>query len=43
MTYENLKYVVDTIKYEVKEENINNCIIFNDMGSYLKDNQVTQL
>ena len=43
LTYENLKYVVDTIKYEVEEENINNCIIFDDMGAYLKDNQVKQL
>ena len=31
LTYLNLKYVVDTIKYEVEEENINNCIIFDDM------------
>ena len=43
LTYENLKYVVDTIKYEVKGENINNCIIFDDVGSYLKDNQSKQL
>ena len=31
LTYENLKYVVDTIMYEVEEENINNCIIFISM------------
>ena len=43
LTYENLKYVVDTIKYEVEEENINNCIIFDDMGAYLRDNHVKQL
>ena len=43
LTYENLKYVVDTIKYEVEEENINNCIIFDDMGAYLRDHQVKQL
>ena len=43
LTYSNLKYVVDTIKYEVEEENINNCIVFDDMGAYLKDNHVKQL
>ena len=43
LTYENLKFVVDTIKYEAEEENINNCIIFDDMGVYLKDKQVKQL
>ena len=43
LTYENLKYVVDTIKYEVEEENINNCIIFDDMGAYLRDHKVKRL
>ena len=43
LTYENLKYVVDAIKYEVKDKNINSCIIFDDMDAYLKDNQVKQL
>ena len=43
LTYENLKYVVDTIKYEVEEENVNNCIIFDDMGAYLRDHQVKKL
>ena len=27
LSYKNLKYVVDTIKIEVEEDNINNCII----------------
>ena len=35
--------MLDTIKYEVEEENIKNCIIFDDMGAYLKDKQVKQL
>ena len=39
LTHENPKYVVDTIKYEVEDS----CIIFDDMGAYLKDNQVKQL
>ena len=43
ISYENLKYVVDTIKIEVEEENINNCIIFDDMGAYLRDNKIKQL
>ena len=43
LSYENLKYVVDTIKIEVEEENINNCIIFDDMGAYLRDNKIKQL
>ena len=40
LSYENLKYVVDTIKIEVEEENVNNCIIFDDMGAYLRDNKI---
>ena len=43
LSYENFKYVVDTIKIEVEEENINNCIIFDDMGAYLRDNKIKQL
>ena len=36
LTYENLKYVVETIKDEVEEEpEINNVIMFDDMGAYL--------
>ena len=37
------EYVVDTIKIEVEEENVNNCIVFDDMGAYLRDNKVKQL
>ena len=41
LTYENLKYVVDIIKDEVEEEpEINNVIIFDYMGAYLRDNHV---
>ena len=44
LTYENLKYVVETIKNKVEEEpEINNVIIFDDMGAYLRDNHVKQL
>ena len=44
LSYENLKYVVETIKDEVEEEpEINNVIIFDDMGAYLRDNYVKQL
>ena len=44
LTYENLKYVTDIIKEEVEEEpEINNVIIFHDMGAYLRDHQVKQL
>ena len=44
LTYENLKYVVETIKYEVEEEpEINNVIIFDDMGAYLCDPHVKKL
>ena len=44
LTYENLKYVVDIIKHEVEEEpEINNVIIFDDVGAYLRDNHVKQL
>jgi len=44
LTYENLKYVADTIKDEVEEEpEINNVIIFDDMGAYLRDTHVKKL
>ena len=44
LTYENLKYVIDTIKEEVEEEpEINNVIIFDDMGAYLRDTHVKKL
>ena len=47
LSYENLKYVqkcrVDTIKIEVEEDNINNCIIFDDMGAYLRENKTKLL
>ena len=38
-------YINDLLKElkEKKEEKVNNCIIFDDMGAYLKDNQVKQL
>ena len=36
--------MVETIKNEVEEEpEINNVIIFDDMGAYLRDNNVKQL
>jgi len=35
LTFDNLNYVVDTIKNEDKD--YNNCIIFDDMGAYLKN------
>ena len=44
LTYENLKYVVETIKNEVEEEpDINNVIIFDDMTAYLRDTHVKKL
>ena len=44
LTYENLKYVTDIIKEEVEEEpEINNVIIFDDMTSYLRNNQTKHI
>ena len=37
------KYVLDTIKFEGEEYNINNCIVVDDMGAYLRDNKIKQL
>jgi hypothetical protein len=41
LTYENLKNVMNNIKNE--ESKYNNCIIFDDMGSYLKNNETMTL
>ena len=41
LTEENLGYVLDTIKAEDKE--YNNCIIFDDMGSKLKNKELKKL
>jgi hypothetical protein len=41
LTLENLTYVVDTIKNEDKD--YNNCIIFDDMGAYLKNPETKKL
>ena len=41
LTYENLNDVMNQIKNEDKK--FNNCIIFDDMGAYLKNNETFQL
>ena len=38
LTFENLEYVDDTL-----DEEGNNCIIFDDMGAYLKNNDIKKL
>ena len=43
-TCEHLKDVADRITYEVEEEpTYNNVIIFDDMGAYLRNNEVKKL
>lgn len=41
LTYENLESVYERLENEDKK--FNNCIIFDDMGAYLKDNEVFKL
>jgi nucleoside-triphosphatase THEP1 len=41
LTYENLLEVITTIKSD--EPECNHCIIFDDMGAYLRDNEVRKL
>ena len=44
LTFENLNYVAEKIKDEVEEEpEINNVIIFDDRGAYLRDSDVKKL
>ena len=44
LTYENLKYLTDIIKEEVEDEpEINNIIIFDDMGAYLRNTDTKRL
>ena len=40
LNYDNLLLVLDTIK---SEPEYNHCIIFDDMGAYLKDNVIRKL
>jgi hypothetical protein len=40
LNYDNLLLVLDTIK---SEPEYNHCIIFDDMGAYLKDNAIRKL
>ena len=44
LTFDNLNYVSEKIKDEVEDEpEINNVIIFDDMGAYLRDTHVKKL
>ena len=44
LTFDNLHYVAEKIKYEVEDEpEINNIIIFDDMGAYLRNTDTKRL
>ena len=44
LTFHSLNYVLDTIKNEIEEKpEMNNIIIFDDMGAYLCDTNVKRL
>jgi hypothetical protein len=44
LTFDNLHYVAEIIKEQVEQEpEINNIIIFDDMGAYLRNNDTKRL